>query len=111
MGTRPGLYLLQKGSEAFLHDHAAVPYVINNDGSLSVAAAGLLFCAIREAEQAGALEQEIRVLELGVGAGLFARLLLDAFRGLCRQHGLDYHDRLCYVAGDHSERMLRDAWR
>jgi tetratricopeptide (TPR) repeat protein len=104
-------YLRQKGSEAFLHDHAPVPYVINNDGSLSVAAAGLLFCALRESDQAGALEEEIRVLELGVGVGLYARLFLDGFRALCRQHGRDYYDRLYYVAGDYSERMLRDAGR
>jgi hypothetical protein len=104
-------YLRQKGSEAFLQDHAPVPYVINNDGSLSVAAAGLVFCALRKAEQAGTLEEEIRVLELGIGVGLFARLFLNAFAALCRLHGADYYDRFCYVTGDCSERMLRDAWR
>jgi hypothetical protein len=77
-----------KGSQAFLHDHAT-PYVINNDGSLSVAPAHLLFCALREADQAGGVEEEIRVLELGIGVGLFARLFLNAFRALCRQHRAD----------------------
>jgi hypothetical protein len=72
-----------------------------------VAAAQLLFCALRKADQAGALEQETRVLELGVGVGVVARLFLDAFRALCRQHGRDYYDRLCYVAGDYSERRIR----
>jgi hypothetical protein len=28
---------------------------------------------------------------------------------LCRQQRADSYDRLCYVAGDYSERMLRDA--
>jgi tetratricopeptide (TPR) repeat protein len=104
-------YLREKGSQAFLRDVAPVPHVVNNDGNLSLAGAQLLFTALREAEQEEKLEDEIRVLELGVGVGLFARLFLDAFRALCRQHAADYYDRLVYVAGDYSDRMLRDAGR
>jgi tetratricopeptide (TPR) repeat protein len=104
-------YLREKGSRAFLRDAQTVPYAVNNDGSLSLAAARLLFAALHETEQEQKLEEEIRVLELGVGVGLFARLFLEAFRALCRQHGVDYYDRLVYVAGDYSARMLRDGGR
>jgi hypothetical protein len=104
-------YFRQKGSRAFLQDSTPVPFAVNNDGSLSMAAAQLLFASLRQAEQEQKLEEEIRVLELGVGVGLFARLFLDAFRALSRQHGVDYYDRLVYVAGDYSARMLRDSGR
>ncbi len=59
----------------------------------------------------GALENDIFVLELGIGVGLFARYFLDAFRDLCQQHTKDFYDRLCYVAADRSERMLMDISR
>jgi tetratricopeptide (TPR) repeat protein len=57
------------------------------------------------------LEDEIFVLELGIGVGLFARYLLDAFGDLCRQHNKDWYSRLTYIAADRSERMLRDVAR
>jgi hypothetical protein len=40
-----------------------------------------------------------------------ARYFLDAFRDLCAEHGKDYYARLCYVAADRSEQMLRDVCR
>jgi hypothetical protein len=104
-------YLREHGSKAFLHDAAPVPYVVNNDGTLSLRAARVLFQSLQEAEAEGGLEDEIYVLELGIGVGLFARLFLDAFCALCRQHGKDYYDRLCYLAGDYAGRMPLDAGR
>jgi hypothetical protein len=104
-------YLRGRGSSAFLSDARPVPYVVNNDGSLSKRSAELLFANIRAADESGALDGSILCLELGVGVGLFARYLLDAFRGLCQEEGKDYYDRLCYIAADRSERMLRDACR
>jgi hypothetical protein len=44
-------YLREKGSQAFIRDFAPVPHVVNNDGNLSLAAAQLLFTALRDAEQ------------------------------------------------------------
>jgi tetratricopeptide (TPR) repeat protein len=104
-------YFRERGSGAFLHDAAPVPYLVNNDGTLSVRAAQTFFQSLLEAEAQGVPEEEICVLELGIGVGLFARLFLDAFRALCRERGKDFYDRLCYVAGDSSGRMLRDACR
>jgi hypothetical protein len=46
------------------------------------------------ADKAGQLEDDIYVLELGIGVGLFARYFFDRFRELCRQHKKDYHARL-----------------
>ena len=104
-------YWSERGNQAFLSDSTPVPYVINNDGTLSRHAAELLFVSLVEAEKAGPLPPQLCTLELGIGVGLFARFFLDAFAELCRRHGKDYYDRLQYVAGDYSERMLVDAGR
>lgn len=102
-------YWLQRGSQAFISDSDRVPFVVNNDGSLSMRAAELLFTSLQVAEEAGTVEEDIFVLELGIGVGLFARYFLDWFRHLCDAAGKDYFDRLCYVAADRSPRMLSDA--
>ena len=57
------------------------------------------------------MEADIFVLELGIGVGLFARFFLDAFRDLCLRRGKDFYDRLTYICGDRSEKMLQDACR
>src|ERR1700690_4066092 len=87
-------YLRERGNKAFLSDASPVPFVINNDGTLSRNAAEVFFANLQEAEKTASLEDEIFVLELGIGVGLFARFFLDRFRELCRQNGKDYYDRL-----------------
>ncbi len=105
-------YLRQRGNKAFISDAAPVPFVINNDGTLSRHAAEVFFVSLMEADKTGHLqEKDIFVLELGIGVGLFARFFLDHFRSLCRQQQKDYYDRLCYIAADKSERMLLDVLR
>src|SRR5438132_8375119 len=104
-------YLRQRGNKAFLSDARPVPFVINNDGTLSRNAAEVFFASLLHAEEQGPLEDELFVLELGIGVGLFARYFLDAFRGLCRQHHKDWYGRLTYIAADRSERMLLDVCR
>jgi tetratricopeptide (TPR) repeat protein len=104
-------YLRERGNKAFISDASPVPFVINNDGSLSRNAAELFFVSLAEAEKAGPLEVDIFVLELGIGVGLFARFFLDCFRDLCRKYGKDYYDRLTYIAADRSQRMLHDVLR
>jgi tetratricopeptide (TPR) repeat protein len=104
-------YLRQRGNKAFLSDASPVPFVINNDGTLSRNAAEILFVSLQESEKAVPLDEEIFVLELGIGVGLFARFFLDRFRELCRQTGKDYYDRLSYIAADRSDRMLLDLLR
>lgn len=100
-----------RGSEAFVAENVPVPWVVNNDGTLSAYAAEVLFASLEAAEQAGTLGPDVFVLELGVGVGLFARYFLDAFRALCARHGKDYYGRLTYVLADRSERMLLDVVR
>ena len=104
-------YFRERGSLAFIGDHDPVPFVVNNDGSLSIKAAEVFFTSLVEADKAGKLQADIFVLELGIGVGLFARFFLDWFERLCEQSGKDYYDRLCYVAADYSPKMLRDAGR
>ncbi len=104
-------YLRQRGNKAFISDASPVPFVINNDGALSRHAAEIFFASLQAADQNGTLEEEIVVLELGIGVGLFARFFLDALRELCRKHDKDYYHRLTYLAADRSERMLLDVLR
>jgi tetratricopeptide (TPR) repeat protein len=104
-------YLGQRGNKAFISDASPVPFVVNNDGTLSRNTAEVFFASLQAAEKVEPLDDEIFVLELGIGVGLFARYFLDAFRDLCWQHGKDYYDRLCYIAADRSELMLRDVCR
>jgi tetratricopeptide (TPR) repeat protein len=106
-----GEYLRQRGNKAFLTDTSPVPYVVNNDGTLSRNAADVFFTSLVAADKAGQLEDDIFVLELGIGVGLFARYFLDCFQELCRQHKKDYYARLMYIAADRSERMLHDVLR
>src|SRR6516162_8709433 len=73
-------YLRQRGNKAFLSDASPVPFVINNDGTLSRHAAEVFFASLAETEKTAPLEDEIFVLELGIGVGLFARFFLDCFR-------------------------------
>jgi tetratricopeptide (TPR) repeat protein len=104
-------YLRQRGNKAFLSDASPVPFVVNNDGALSRNAAEVFFTSLVAADQRGQLEEEIFVLELGIGVGLFARYFLDHVRHLAREHQTDYYERLCYIAADRSERMLNDVLR
>jgi tetratricopeptide (TPR) repeat protein len=104
-------YLRQRGNKAFLSDASPVPFVVNNDGSLSRNAAEVFFASLVAAEKHGQLEDEIFVLELGIGVGLFARYFLDNMRDLCLRNKKDYYDRLCYIAADRSPRMLHDMLR
>jgi tetratricopeptide (TPR) repeat protein len=104
-------YLRQRGNKAFISDASPVPFVINNDGTLSRHAAEVFFLSLTEAERAETLPNEIRVLELGIGVGLFARFFLDHFQVCCRQQKKDYYQRLTYIAADRSARMLTDVLR
>ena len=104
-------YLRQRGNKAFISDASPVPFVINNDGTLSRHAAEVFFTSLLAAEKQAPLEPDLFVLELGIGVGLFARYFLDHFRDLCAEHKKDYYDRLCYIAADRSERMLLDVCR
>jgi len=104
-------YFRERGNKAFIGDSSPIPWVINNDGSLSRNAAEVFFTSLVEAEKAGDLEPDIYVLELGIGVGLFARFFLDRFEEICEKHKKDFYDRLIYVAGDLSERMLMDVIR
>ncbi len=108
MGQR---YLHERGNKAFIIDPEPVPFIVNNDGNLSLNAANLFFTSLISADQEGILEKNIFVLELGIGVGLFARFFLDTFRDLCDKKGKDYYHRLCYVAADRSAQMLLDACR
>ena len=104
-------YLSACGTKGFVQDKTPIPFAINNDGALSRNAADVFFESLLAADEAGSLDPEIFVLELGIGLGLFAHVFLDAVRERSATEGKDYYDRLHYVAGDYSGRMLLDACR
>lgn len=79
-----------------------VPFMICNDGLLAEAAAIVLFANCREATDS----ERFCILELGAGAGLFARFFLDSFQTLCRQENTDYYERLLYFVTDASTQTV-----
>src|SRR3984885_4114451 len=64
-------YLRKRGNKAFISDSSPIPFVINNDGTLSRNAAEVFFANLIESEKTTPLEENIFVLELGIGVGLF----------------------------------------
>jgi len=100
-----GHYWTTHGLTPFVKNE--VPYVVNNSGWASYNAAQVLFANCYEADDLG---EQIPVLELGAGLGLFARQFLDAFRRLCRDRERDYYDRLVYCVTDGSPRTV-EQWR
>lgn len=94
----------REGLLPFVEDD--VPYLINNSGRLSAHCAAVLLASCIESPPAG----PIRVLELGAGTGLFARLFLDAFRTQCERAGHDFHERLVYHVTDGSAQTVAH-WR
>ena len=65
-------YLSACGTKGFVQDKTPIPFAINNDGALSRNAADVFFESLLVADEAGSLDPEIFVLELGIGLGLFA---------------------------------------
>ena len=98
------VYWQQVGVQAFAGNE--VPFIINNDGRLSQAAAEVAFENCLENDHQG----PIHFLELGAGSGLFARFFLDSFRELCRRHSTDFYERLTYFVTDMSRRTV-EQWQ
>jgi len=99
------LFWATEGTRPFAANQ--VPFIVNNSGRLSESAAVCLFYNCLEADS---LEDQIEVLELGAGSGLFARYVLDAFRAICLQEDRDFYQRLIYFVSDHSRRTV-EQWR
>ena len=93
-----------QGTKGFVQSE--VPYTITSSGTLSAQAATLLFENCLE----NVPEGPIRVLEIGAGTGLFARLFLDEFERLCVNSGKDFFSRLTYYVTDRSEQSIRQ-WK
>ena len=111
-GNSAKQYLRGKRQQSIYIRRNTMPYVINNDGTLSRNAAEVFFTSLVEAEKAGKLEAG----NFCPGTrhrrrALFARFFLDRFKELCVKNKQDFYDRLCYVAADRSERMLQDVLR
>ena len=70
-----------------------------------------LFAAWDALDDAGALPEELYVVEIGVGNGAQARTWLDAFAELDAAHGRGYLRRLRYLMGDYSPPVLDRARR
>ena len=100
-------YWARRGARAFTSNE--VPHFVTNDGVRAARAAEVLFATCEAAERAGTLAAEVRVLEVGIGLGLHAKLFLDHFRALCIDAQRDYYGRLVYLATDYSAKMVTDA--
>lgn len=106
-----GVHWRRAGARPFAENE--VPFLVNNSGRLSEAAARLLLANCLEAEPAGhppgapRSTRPIFVLEFGAGSGLFALLLLNCFRTLCAELGRDFYERLSYLVTDGSPATVR----
>ncbi len=100
-----GLYWQTHGLRPFVEKD--VPFEVNNSGWAAENAAAVLLASCREADS---LPENIQVVELGAGLGLFARQLLDAFKRLCEEHSHDYYQRLTYYVTDGSAKTI-EQWR
>jgi tetratricopeptide (TPR) repeat protein len=97
----------RRGAQAFTSHE--VPNLINQGGLSALRTGEVLFAHCRELDEAGALEPEIAVLELGMGLGLHALQVLDRFQALCAAEGKDYYQRLTLYATDGTPQVLLDA--
>jgi hypothetical protein len=98
------LHWVKEGVTPFVE--SGVPYVVNNTGTLSSDVAAVVFASCAEAPP----DNDLQVVELGAGTGLFARYFLDEFRRLCERHSRDFYRRLTYWATDRSPRTV-EQWR
>jgi hypothetical protein len=103
------VYWKKRGDRAFTNRE--VPNDITNDGVIASRAAEVLFAHCEQSDAAGRRGRPVRVLEMGVGLGLFARLLIRRFTALCDRSGRDFHQRLVYYASDYSVSNLLDIVR
>ena len=83
-----------------------VPFIITNSGRLSEHSAVVLFESCKQSPP----EDRFRVMELGAGSGLFARLFLDNFKKICEQQNTDYYKKLIYLVSDASEQSI-EHWK
>jgi tetratricopeptide (TPR) repeat protein len=95
-------YWAKAGVDVFTS--GAVPYGVTNSGEPSRKAVEMYLASLRAAEQAGCREASSYVLELGAGAGLFAKLFLDQLRARSKR---DY-ERTTYIVADYSKGLLED---
>ena len=79
-----------------------VPFIVNNSGRLSQQCALFLY---KHLAQKNSID-EIRILELGAGIGLFARYFLDAFLAICTQENSDLYNKLTYYVTDYSAKTV-----
>ena len=99
-------YWQRQGSNAFRSGD--VPHIGTTDGMLAARAADVFYQSCLEASERAVLEDEVEVVELGVGLGLFARLFLNRLEERCRETGADFYDRVRYFATDRSPKMVAD---
>ncbi|MEL6348091.1 MAG: tetratricopeptide repeat protein [Myxococcota bacterium] len=85
-----------------------VPNIAHQGGLVPYRAAEVLLASCQAAHDAGTLEDQIVILEPGMGMGLFARQVLDRFQARCQQRGVDWYDRLLWYATDAAPTVIRD---
>ena len=89
-----------RGRDAFFGGD--VPYVVTNDGHLAGNAVEVLLASLA-AEDDG---EDVILVEMGAGSGLFAKQFLDQLRNRCRETGRDIYDRTLYVVTDGAPAMV-----
>ena len=98
-----------RGTSLFINNE--VPNLLHQGGLIPYRAAEVLFANCAEAQASGTLDDEIIVVEPGMGMGLFAVQVLDRFKARCANAGTNWYDRLRWYATDATPTVLRDVER
>lgn len=100
-------YFQQKGGDAWKGD---IPYYTASNEAAAMQNARIVFRALQLMEQEGSLDpdEQINVLEIASGLGLFAINFIQALRQLDGEE-LRYSDRLHFLFTDYAEKNLGDA--
>lgn len=99
-------YFKKRGALAWINSE--VPYVITSNYQFAYQKAKVIIESLKSYESE--LGDQIKILEIGSGGGLFAFNFIKAFKNICEKENKEYfYDKLHYMFTDYSEKNLEDA--
>ncbi|MBI5159765.1 SAM-dependent methyltransferase [Candidatus Micrarchaeota archaeon] len=81
---------------------------VSKSSKVSVAQALEFYARLAKLEREGRLPSEINVHEYGIGNGAFAAFFLETMKKLDEKNSTRYYEKIMYVLGDISKKLLED---
>ncbi|EFK97752.1 hypothetical protein LDC_0194 [sediment metagenome] len=103
------VYYSLRGSDIFTEKDFPTLVAWNNE--TAYANAEEFYRRVSDLDKAGKLPERLVIREWGIGNGRYAADFLDRMRKLDEEKGTAYYDRIQYIMGDISEKMVMDARR